>query len=695
MLDYAEIKTDLLRWLHPTEATEIEREMAADLAHGEFEIYSHKLDAALDEAHEVFVRTGISAMLKSGDVVVGIHNEHGDLVTASCGTYLHGPIAQLPVKFLIDRYVDSDRMEIEPGDIFYCNEALVGGLHNPDQMAIMPVFNDGELIAWCSAALHQAETGAIEPGGMPLSAETRYDEGMRLTPIKIGEDYEVRPDLMDMMTNFISRSPRMQEVDVRARCTAVDKLRERVIEIADDTGNDAVRGLFRRLIDNAERSARSRIEDWRDGEYTAVGFFDTIGHTEALMKVTLTLRTDGDSITLDFSGTSPECGSYNTFSHGVAAFVATFLYPYVFSDMPVSTGAFAPFSIEVPEGTLLNASPESAVCNCVYVGRTVVGLCHDTFTKMLYGTDPDRIAASPTTHSGSGSFRGTNDYGITESNTITFTQNTDGAGARPDKDGMNAHGFFYSPWGKAPNAEDREESHIFLNLVRNHHEDTAGFGQFRGGSGTQNFNVVVSDDPVEVNATGKGSRIPHDTGVFGGYAATGMPGVSVTDTDILERLDSGENVPTDVRDLVTDREIDGEYHIERVNRPTRTLERGDLFVNLSSGGGGLGDPIERDPQQVAEDLSAGLVSEWTAREVFGVEVTDGAIDEDATERTRAQIRDARLERGVPFDEFVTEWEQREPPEDAMEFYGPWPEAIVQSRETTRIGGEAGRAEGDD
>jgi acetophenone carboxylase len=677
MLDYAAIKTNLLRWLHPTEPTEIERQMADDLDHGEFEIYSHKLDAALDEAHEVFVRTGISAMLKSGDVVVGIHNEHGDLVTASCGTYLHGPIAQLPVKFLIDRYVENDEMTIEPGDIFYCNEALVGGLHNPDQMAIMPVFNDGELIAWCSAALHQAETGAIEPGGMPLSAETRYDEGMRLTPIRIGEDYEIRPDLMDMMTNFISRSPRMQEVDVRARCTAVDKLRERVVEIAQDTGNDFTRGLFRRLIQNAERSARSRIQNWRDGEYTAVGFFDTVGHTEALMKVTLTLRKDGDELTLDFAGTSPERGSYNTFSHGVAAFMGTFLYPYVFSDMPVSTGAFAPFSIEVPEGTLLNASPESAVCNCVYVGRTVVGLCHDAFMKMLYGTDPDRVAASPTTHSGSGSFRGTNDYGITEANTITFTQNTDGAGARPDKDGMSAHGFFYSPWGKAPNAEDREESHIFLNMVRNHHEDTAGFGEFRGGSGTQNFNVVVSDDPVEVNSTGKGSRIPHDTGIFGGYAATGMPGISVTDTDILDRLEAGE------------------YHIERVNRPTRTLETGDLFVNLSSGGGGLGDPLDRPPEKVAADVEEGLISRWTARRVFGVEFDDGAVDEDATERRREQVRADRLDRGVPYDEFIEGWDEQEPPEEALKFYGPWPEAIVESRDATRIGGRASVAESDD
>lgn len=695
MLDYDQIKGDLLRWLHPTEPTEAELAAASALDHGEFEIYSHKLDAALDEAHQVFVRTGISAMLKSGDVVVGIHNARGDLVTASCGTYLHGPIAQLPVKFLVDRYVDDSKMTIEPGDIFYCNEALVGGLHNPDQMAIMPVFSDDEIIAWCSAALHQAETGAIEPGGMPLSAETRYDEGMRLTPIKIGENYEIRPDLLDMMTNFVSRSPRMQEVDVRARCTAVDKLRERVLEITDDTSADFVEGLFRQLIDNAENGARSRIAGWRDGEYTAVGFFDTVGYTEGLMKVTLTLHKEGENITLDFSGTSPERGSYNTFAHGVAAFVATYLYPYVFSDMPVSTGAFAPFSIEVPDGSLLNASPESAVCNCVYVGRTVVGLCHDAFTRMVYATDPDRTAASPTTHSGSGSYRGTNQYGIQESNTITFTQNTDGAGARPDKDGMDAHGFFYSPWGKAPNTETTEEGRIFLGLVRGFHEDTAGFGQYRGGSGTQNVNVVVSDEPVEINSTGKGSRIPHDTGLFGGYAATGMPGISITDTDVFDRLAAGEDIPTDVRELVTERTLEGEYHIERVNRPTKTLTRGDIFINLSSGGGGLGDPLERDPEDVADDVSGGHISEWTAREVFGVELEAGEVDAAGTAERRETERQARIERGVPYNEFVSEWSEKKPPDEVLKFYGEWPDAMVESGETTQIGAESSFVESDD
>lgn len=695
MLDYTKIKQDLLEWLHPTTATEAERQLSESLDPGEFEIYTHKLDSALEEADEVLVRTGISAMLKSGDVVVGIHNRHGDLVTASCGTYLHGPIAQLPVKFLIDRYVDGGEMDIEPGDIFYCNEALVGGLHNPDQMAVMPVFNDGELIAWCSAAVHQAETGAIEPGGMPLSAETRYDEGMRLTPIKIGEDYEIRPDLMDMMTNFISRSPRMQEVDVRARCTAVDKLRTRVIEIAEEKSNDFVHGLFRRLIDNAEQRARSRITNWRDGRYQAVAFFDTVGHTESLMKVTLTLHKEGDEVTLDFSGTSPEQGSYNTFAHGIAAFMAMYLYPYVFSDLPVSTGAFAPFSIEVPEGSLLNASPESAVCNCVYVGRSVVGLCHDAFTRMVYATDAERTAASPTTHSGSGSYHGPNQYGISESNTIAYTQNTDGAGARPDKDGIDAHGFFYSPWGKAPNTERTEESQIFLGLARDFHVDTAGFGEYRGGSGTQNVNVVTTEESVEINSTGKGTRIPQDTGIFGGYAAAGMPGISITDTDVFDRLEDGAEIPTDVQSLITDRTIDGDYHVDRVNRSTEEYKRGDVYVNLSSGGGGIGDPIDRDPDRVAEDVSTGHISEWTAREVFGVELADGELDAEATERLRSEKRDARIERGVPYDEFVREWSEKEPPEEALKFYGEWPEAMTGQGETTRISAETEVVRSDD
>ena len=119
-------------------------------------------------------------------------------------------------------------MGVNPGDIFYANDAVYGGVHNPDQFAFMPIFSDGRLLAWTAAACHQPETGACEPGGMPVSARTRYDEGLKLSPMKIGEAFTLRDDIVEMMANMVSRAPQMQIIDVRARVMACNRVRIRI-----------------------------------------------------------------------------------------------------------------------------------------------------------------------------------------------------------------------------------------------------------------------------------------------------------------------------------------------------------------------------------------------------------------------------------------------------------------------------------
>ncbi|MCH2453631.1 MAG: hydantoinase B/oxoprolinase family protein [Halobacteriales archaeon] len=431
--------------------------------------------------------------------------------------------------------------------------------------------------------------------------------------------------------------------------------------MAQEIGPEHVHGLFRKIIDAAESGARARISSWTDGVYKSVAFVGTTGHDETLLKVALSVHKKGDSIHLDFTGTSPECdGSYNTYGHGVAAFLATYIYPYVFYDLPVSTGTLAPFTFEVPDGSLLNAGPEKSVCNCVYLGRSVISLCFDAFTRLLYSTDPTRAVAAPSAHSGGGSFKGINNIGWPISESFSFTLNTDGQGARHDKDGMNAHGFFYSPWGKTNNLEDFEEHGIFLGLTRRHFNDAHGFGKYRGGVGTQNVNVVLSG-PVEVTSRGKGSRIPHDNGVFGGYASTSLPGISIIGSDALDLLENGIDFPVSVRDLVVDKSISDDYRFERINRSNRTIDKGDIWITLSSGGGGFGDPIERDPEDVLSDFNKHFISEWTAKNVYHVCIRDGILDLNETSKLREGALKSRLSRGTSYDTFSNTWSKQSPP----------------------------------
>ena len=154
--------------LKVTPPSDYERACAGGLRAGDYEIGVQRTADVLDEGYEIFMRSSRSSMGVAGDSIVAMFTAAGDLVNASAGTYLHAVIPPIVIKYILSRH--SDNPGINDGDIWYTNDALYGGIHNPDQVAIMPVFFQGELVAWTAALSHTTETGAIEPGGMPLSA---------------------------------------------------------------------------------------------------------------------------------------------------------------------------------------------------------------------------------------------------------------------------------------------------------------------------------------------------------------------------------------------------------------------------------------------------------------------------------------------------------------------------------------------
>src|SRR6201987_766591 len=167
-----------LAWLKPAPATAFEKECAAKVRAGDYEIGVQITNDILDEAMEVFVRSSRSYFGVSGDSMVAIFTANGDLINASCGTYLHAIIQPIVIKFIQKYYQDNPG--IRDGDIWYTNDALYGGIHNPDQVALMPVFHKGRLIAWASAAFHTTETGAIAPGGLPVRVTSRLEDRRKL-----------------------------------------------------------------------------------------------------------------------------------------------------------------------------------------------------------------------------------------------------------------------------------------------------------------------------------------------------------------------------------------------------------------------------------------------------------------------------------------------------------------------------------
>ena len=666
-------KLDALKITPPTEH---ELRCLELVSRGNYEIALQRTADILDEGYEIFMRSSRSSMGVAGDSIVAMFNAHGDLVNASAGTYLHAVIPPIVIKYILKTYHENPG--INDGDIFYTNDALYGGIHNPDQVAIMPVFYEGTLVAWTAALSHTTETGACEPGGMPLSATSRFEEGMNLPPMKIGQNFRINNDIIELFRAFGIRAEANVTVDLKARCTTADRVRLRLVEMCKREGPDFVTGLFRRMLVEAESGARKRLMTWPDGIYRCVNFSDAAGLVRGLIRsCCMTMTKTADRLTIDFTGTSPEnLSSYNAHPQAVIGHLANYIYEYVFHDLPISSATFAPIDFIFPEASCLSPTPRAATSNAVMICTGAMSAIANCVSRARYPSEEWQQATASMGNGGNAPvIAGTSQWNMSFADMIAYTINTEGQGARCTCDGMDAYGFPWCAFGRAPDVESMENEFPMIVPFSQHWPDSGGHGKYRGGCGTVQFWGAHHVPVVFFMSIADNSSIQTPQPLFGGYAPPTVPGLSIKDTKISTLLANLEGKTLDFKAFV-DGQF-GELTTEPCGRSTRPIE-GDstIAVLMSTGGAGYGDPIDRDPQAVQTDLIAGLCSPWSAREIYRV-VWDPArerVDLAATEALRAATRRARIQRGQPYDAFESSWLTRRPPAEIMNLYGSWPDA---------------------
>lgn len=668
-----------LSWLKPEPPSAYELECLKAVKPGDYEIGVQVTNDILDEAMEVFVRSSRSYFGVSGDSMVAIFTAAGDLVNAACGTYLHAIIQPILIKYILKYYHENPG--IADGDIWYTNDALYGGIHNPDRVIIMPVFHNGILIAWASAALHTTETGASEPGGMPVSAHSRFEEGLNMPPIKIGENFRLRNDFLELYNAYGLRAPAMVMSDLRARCTTADRTRVRLLEQVEKRGVDFVVGLMRKMLTVGEKGARQKIRGLPEGKFRAVVFNDAIGWTPALVRAAfLTVTKKGDRLLFDFTGTSPEnASSYNVHTQAVVGHIANFMYEYLFHDLPICSSTFAPIDFFLPEGTIVNPGPTAATSCCVYIGMQARLATHNCMAKMMFSTEElwNQVAASPGSQHGAQICAGLSQWKLAVADVLSFSLNTMGQGGRASNDGMDSYGFAWCAFGRAPDSEQVESELPLSVMLSQHWKDSSGYGKQRGGSGAVQLWMVHKVPHLVSLCMGNGSKVPLGQPLFGGYASAPSPGISVEKADLLERMQRGDReLVLDHHTLFEQKGIAGDWKYELMARQPRFYSEGDLLFGFSGGGPGYGDPLERDPESVAEDLKKNIISEWTAEHVYKVsyDAEDRSVDLEKTEAMRKAERKARLARGKPLSEFEKEWGKLSPPQEILQWYGSWPDA---------------------
>ncbi len=638
----------------------------------DFSVYSMKLELIVEEAKAVMVRTAISDAIQSDDCALSLYSAAGDLVIAAAGTYAHSVTGQLPIKYILKNYVNDPTVGIKPGDLFFANEVLIGGIHSPDILLIMPMFHETELIGWVAAVGHNQEIGETDPGGME-NVRSRYDEGLKVPPLRLYENYRMKGDVMAMLCNMV-RNHRMLECDLQARAAACVRTEERLLPLFVEKGADFMCGVMRKMCEASGDGARAAFAQMLDGTFRQVLFMDFTGTREpGLMRIVVTLVKKGDHLTIDLNGCSPQAPNAQNCPTHVARAAINAMFPgYVVPDVPCSSGLLENVSmVAPPEGSLLNPHPEAATIGSVQPLSIVAIAFVQCIVRAGYATRRETISLPMGWLGSLFAFAGLDQYGHMTTGFAGTTFNSAGGGARPHRDGVDAMGMLNSMSADSLDIEHDEIQHPFLYGFRRLVKDQAGLGKRRGGAGAS-ISVYMHDTPsIYAQASSSPSRFPCTVGVFGGYAANCGPALTMRNGGTLPQTRSDFEPPLSVQDLA--RKGAGSYEFNAQN-PFTPMQEGDGFAAWGAGGGGWGDVLEREPADVVKDLRVGIYSDWTARNVFCV-VYDPAtmvVDAEATKALRAARRKERLVRGKRYDDFIKEWEKLSPPKELLRTYGSWP-----------------------
>ncbi|MET9326153.1 hydantoinase B/oxoprolinase family protein [Tsukamurella sp. NPDC003166] len=637
-----------------------------------------RIMAALDESNTMIEQMGAAPGAKWGDLVAAIFTASGDLsMIAPKGVVGFAGCCHYPIKYILRTWADEPTVGINDGDGFIHNDARFGGIHNTDQSTIMPLYHKGELVAWLSATIHEGENGSIEPGGMPAAAESKFDEGLKMPPFKVIENFKIRRDLQTFLQNSV-RDPKLQYEDMSVKLHSLLRLRKRIESVLDEFGPDALIGTMRQHIEGVETEVRRRIGELPDGTTRVTGFCDSTLRENVLIRINCAITVEGDEMTMDFRGTSPEFlnRSINTSQGSMKTMLMSGFLQNIWPDLPQTQAVFTPLNFVWDENSLVNASfvtPQAMSLIPLFKAMTFPVI---PMAKFIYQLPKQytSILASQYDQPATMIYGGLTQHGQEVGN-FCADINGAGQGGRYNRDGEHSVSPPFAAYCDIGEMELAEEE---LPIVRlgafTLAKDRIGFGKYRGGLGYEQIATSQKTDFWGFMFGCTGSKFSALQGLFGGYGTPAYPLCRVEGIDVLDQLaQNPDNANFDIVDIMNRRPFEGgKYSTAPMAQTFKLVQRGELNMMCQGGGAGYGDVLERDPELVIKDIEEDLLSVGVAQTVYQVVVdpATGILDEAATDEARAAERRARIARGVPYDEFVEQWVTAEPPEH-LPYFGAW------------------------
>jgi N-methylhydantoinase B len=533
------------------------------------EVVWNRLLSVANEQQDALIRTAFSTIVReSQDLACGIFDTRGRMIAQSIsGTPGHINAMATSMKHFLAAFPPD---KLAPGDVLITNDPWMTAGQINDITITTPFFKDGQLVALFANTCHSADIG-----GRILSAEARevFEEGLRLPIMKLFDRGEPNQVLMQIVRVNV-RQPDEVIGDFYAQTASNDAGGRALLEMMEEFGLDSIDQVAEEIIRRSEQAVRGEIAKLPDGEWSNETWSD--GFEEPIL-VRCTVRVAGDEIFIDFSGSSPQStrgiNVVLNYTHAYASFA---IKAAICPDVPHNEGSFRPVHVSAPPGSILNALEPAPVASRQVIGHFIPS----AIFAALSGAMPGRLMAPGADPIWLSVWRGQN-----PSFTLTLFQ-VGGTGARPSKDGLSAVGF---PSGVAGVPAEIVESLSPVVLKRRElRPDSGGAGTWRGGLGQLTEFVRRGEGRWSVSSIADRTKYPA-LGLLGGQA--GAAG----------EVALGDGTQLHAKSLVD-------------------LGAGDtVHVNLP-GGGGYGDPLQRDAQRVLGDVIEGYITLEEAEKKYGVAV---------------------------------------------------------------------------
>jgi len=562
------------------------------------EVLRSRMDEVVHNMEWLLFHSGYSPILReSYDGSASVLDADGRVVVAA-GMPIHSYPYLYHAKAIIEKHGDSMR----PGDTYLINDPYDGGaMHLPDIAAFTPVFHEGRRIAFTASISHKPDIGGIAPGSSSAQARETLHEGVLLTGVRGWTEDGLNADV-DQIMRANSRTPEELMGDVRAQigCTRVGSAR--LLSLVDEYGVDVLLECFGFLQNRAESLFRAELAAVPDGEAEAEGFLDSDGaDLDRPVRFQVKVEKRGDQIKIDYTGSEDQRkGPINVRPQASEAAAVMALVGFLDPAIPVNDGINRAIDFVNPEGQVTHARKPAPVNNYFPTMQLMYGLV----MKCLGELSPERAIAP------GGQGTGALTLGFPEARTgksaVYYELMVSSLGGHPVGDGTTLVLAFCHISTTQPIEIIETEYPVIVERFEPV-EDSAGAGRHRGGPAFVREYRALSDFRLGLRSGGY---------KYGSWGIQGGLGPSKAGCTLNPGSDEEEEMPA-----LFVREMEGD----------------DVVRVVFAGGGGLGDPHERDPELVREDVSNGIYSAEFARKTFAVALSeDGSgVDVAATAELRA------------------------------------------------------------